>query len=56
MFVVVVIMASSAFYTAKRALRVKRRNFFKEITAILDEAKSEAGLSKEGFEEKKRLF
>ena len=57
MFVVIVILASSAFFAAERALLVKRRSFCKEIvTAILDEAKSEAGLGKESFDEKKVYF
>ena len=49
-------MASLAFTTAERAMRVKRRNFSKEIAAILDEVKSEASLSKESFDEKKVYF
>ena len=49
-------MASSAFSTAERALRIKRRSFSKEFAAILDEVKSEVGLSKESFYKKKIYF
>ena len=49
-------MASSAFSTAERALRVKRRSFSNEITAVINEVKSEVGLSKECFYEKKIDF
>ena len=49
-------MASLAFFTAERALWVKRRSFCKEITTNIDEAKSEAGLSKESFDKKKVHF
>ena len=49
-------MASSSFSIVERALRIKRRNFSKEINTAINEAKSEAGLSKESFDEKKVLF
>ena len=49
-------MASSAFSTTERALHIKRRNFSKELTVILNETKSEAGLNKESFDEKKVYF
>ena len=49
-------MASSAFSAAERALHIKRRSFSKEITVILDEAKLEAGISKESFDEKKAIL
>ena len=49
-------MESSAFSVAERALRIKRRNFSKEILAVINEAKSEAGLTKDVFDEKKVLF
>ena len=37
-------------------MRGKRRSFCSEITAVINEAKSEAGLSKERFDEKKVHF
>ena len=37
-------------------MHVNRRNFSKEINVILNEAKSEAGLNKEIFDEKKVYF
>ena len=46
-------MASEAFATANRALRAKRRAFSKES---LKDARSEVGLSKEAFIEKKAYF
>ena len=49
-------MTSQAFSIADRALRVKRRAYSNELTAVLNKAKSEAGLSKEVFEEKKDYF
>ena len=45
-------MTSPAFSVADRALRAKRRAFSNELTAVLNEAKSEAGLNKKAFEEK----
>ena len=56
LFVDIVVMALSAFSTAERALRAKRRTFSEELTVGSDEAKSEVGLSKEGFERKTGLF
>ena len=49
-------MALAAFSTADRALFVKRRKFSKEITVILDETKSEVGLNKESFDEKRPVL
>ena len=49
-------MSLTAFSTAERALRVKRRNFSKEINAILDESKSEAGLHKAAFDKKRSIL
>ena len=49
-------MASSAFSVADSALRAKRRAFSNELTAVMNKAKSEAGLSKEGFEERQGYF
>ena len=49
-------MASSAFLVAERVLCVKRRSFCNKITEVSNKAKSEAGLSKEGFYEKKIYF
>ena len=49
-------MELSAFSVADRALRLKRRNLFKEISVAINEAKSEAGLTKEAFNDKKILF
>ena len=49
-------MASEAFATANQALRAKRRAFSKEITESFKDARSEVGLSKEAFIEKKSLF
>ena len=49
-------MSSTPFATAERALRLTRRCFSKEIKAILDESKSDDGLSKTDFENKKEYF
>ena len=49
-------MASEAFSTANRALRVKRRAFSREITSFLNDAWSGEGVSKEVFNEKKGYF
>ena len=46
-------MNLEAFSIANRALRVKRRTFSKEITAALNDARSEFGLTKEAFNEKR---
>ena len=49
-------MSSMPFTTAERASRLKRRCFAKGIKAILDELKSDGGLSKTDFENKKEYF
>ena len=49
-------MTSTAFSVADRALRAKRRAFSNKLTVVLNEAKSEAGLIKEAFEEKKKVI
>ena len=49
-------MDTSAFLVAERALCIKRRNLSKEISAVIDEVKSEAGLTKNLCDEKKVLF
>ena len=49
-------MASEAFLTANRALRLKRRAFSREITSFLNDAWSNEGVSKEVFNEKKGYF
>ena len=46
-------MTSEAFATANRALRVKRRTFLREVTAALNYARSEIGLSKDAFNKKR---
>ena len=50
------VTSSQAFAVANRALRIKRRTFSNELTAVLNEANSETGLSKEAFKEKKDYF
>ena len=50
-------MTSQTFSIADRASQIlKRRAFSNEFTAVLNEAKSETGLSKEAFKEKKEYF
>ena len=49
-------MSSTPFATSERALRLKRRSFSKEINEILNESKSDVGLSKANFENKKDYF
>ena len=49
-------MASEAFATANRPLRLKRRAFSRELTSFMDDARSEKGVSKEAFNKKKGLF
>ena len=49
-------MSSAAFFAANRALRAKRRTFSKELTAALNDARSEFGLNRETFNEKKDYF
>ena len=46
-------MESESSSAAKRVLRVKRRSFSKEITDILKDARSDEGISKEAFDDKK---
>ena len=48
-------MSSTAFSAVNRALRTKR-TFSKELTAALNDAKSETGLSLGTFEEKEDYF
>ena len=49
-------MDSESFEAATRALHVKRRSFVREITGFLKDARSEGGLSKERFYEKKEYI
>ena len=49
-------MSSAAFSAANRALRAKRRIFSRELTAALDDAKFDSGLSLETFKEKENYF
>ena len=46
-------MSSSAFSVADQTLHAKRRAFSNELTVVLTQAKSEAGLNKEVFEERR---
>ena len=49
-------MSSTTFSIANRVLRAKRRTFSRELTAALKDAKSEFGLTKEAFNDKKDYF
>ena len=53
LFATAFVMTSEVFSTANRALPVKRRAFSKEVTAALNDARTEVGLSKEAFNEKR---
>ena len=49
-------MAMTSYAVAETALRAKQRSLSNDLPAILDEANSESGLSKERFKEKKAHF
>ena len=49
-------MASEAFSSSNRVLRVKRRAFSREITSFLNDVRSGVGVSKEAFNEKRDYF
>ena len=51
-----IVMTLQAFSLADRALWVKQRAFSNELTVVLSEAKSETGLRREVFEEKKVIL
>ena len=56
MFTTAFVMSSTAFSIGNRALRAKRRTFSKDLIAALDDVKSNFGLTKEAFNEKKDYF
>ena len=49
-------MSSTALSVANRAPCAKRRTFYKELIAVLRNAKSMTGLSKKAFKEKEDYF
>ena len=49
-------MVAASCTVAERALHAKWHSFSNDLTAILDEANSKSGLSKERFKEKKAHF
>ena len=56
LFVTAPVMASEAFSSSNRVLRVKRRAFSREITSFLNDVRSGVGVSKEAFNEKRDYF